>query len=62
LSAAKSIEDCVQTCKKNANALRSWADSESDNNSKKLLLEAAHHLDVGMAELDYIITNSTVAI
>jgi len=54
--------DCVQTCKANANNLRALAGSESDNNTKKLLLEAAHHLDVSVAELDYIVTNSTVAI
>jgi hypothetical protein len=62
LSSPKPIMDCVQTCKANANNLRALAGSESDNNTKKLLLEAAHHLDVSVAELDYIVTSSTVAI
>jgi hypothetical protein len=38
------------------------AQMEPNNNVKKLLLEAAHHLDVSVAELDYILTESTVSI
>ena len=62
MASTKPIADCAQTSKMNADKLRSLAESESDNNVKKLLLEAAHHLDVGIAELDYITTNSTVPI
>jgi hypothetical protein len=58
----KPVTDCVQNCKANAAKLRSMAQSESNNNVKKLLLEAAHHLDVSAAELDYIVTNATVSV
>ena len=62
MSSIRSIMDCVQLCKNNASNLRSLAHTETDNNAKKLLLEAAHQLDVSVAELDYITTSSTVSI
>lgn len=58
----RQVADAVQNCKFNAEKLRAAASSEPDPNIKKLFLEAAHHLDVGVAELEYITTNSTVSI
>jgi hypothetical protein len=54
------IAECVNQCKLNASKLRSLANSSPDNDLQKLLLIAAHHLDVSVAELDYIIMSATV--
>lgn len=59
---AKQISEAAQNCRLNAEKLRAMAQVEADSNIQKLLLEAAHHLDVGTAELEYITTNSTVSI
>lgn len=56
---AKQIGKAAQNCRLNAEKLRAMARVEADNNVRKLLLEAAHHLEVGAAELGYITTNST---
>lgn len=56
------VFDAANNCKNNARKLRDMAGNETNNNVKKLLFEAAHHLDVGTAELDYILTESTVSI
>ncbi len=56
------VAAAVQNCKLNAEKLRAAARAEADNNIKKLLLEAAHHLDVGVAELEYVTTGATVSI
>jgi len=58
----KEIMEAVQNCKYNAEKLRAMARAEPNKNLEKLLLEAAHHLDVGTAELEYITTDSTVSI
>jgi hypothetical protein len=58
----KQVADAVQSCKFNAEKLRMSAGNEGNPQVKKLLLEAAHHLDVGVAELEYVTTNATVAI
>ena len=60
--ANQAVQDSVTTCTSYANRLRQIAQSETDNDIKKLLFEAAHHLDVSIAELDYIVTNATVPI
>lgn len=62
MMSVRQVADAVQNCKLNAEKLRAAANSESDNHLKKLFLEAAHHLDVGVAELEYITTNATVSI
>lgn len=59
---AKQVAEAVEKAKQDAGRLRSMAQAEADQNVKKLLLEAAHHFDVGVAELEYITTNSTVSI
>ncbi len=59
---SKQVADAVENSKQNAVRLRAMAQAEVNNNLKKLLLEAAHHLDVGVAELEYITTESTVSI
>ncbi len=56
------VFNAANNCKHNALKLRDMARNEPNNNAKKLLLEAAHHLEVGTAELDYILTSSTVSI
>lgn len=56
------VLEVARNCKENAQQLRKMAQDESCANVKKLLLEAGHQLDVAMAELDYILTNSTVSI
>lgn len=58
----KQVAEAMEKAKQNAGKLRVMAQSETDNNVKKLLLEAAHHFDVGVAELEYITTESTVSI
>ncbi|HEX2953862.1 MAG TPA: hypothetical protein VHR47_07745 [Bacillota bacterium] len=58
----QAIADSAQICKNNAKWLREMAQSENNADVKKLLLVAAHHLDVGVAELDYILTEATVSI
>ncbi|HOP75768.1 MAG TPA: hypothetical protein PLC07_12080 [Bacillota bacterium] len=58
----RQVEEAAQNCRRNAEQLRQMAQNESNPNVQKLLLEAAHHLDVGLAELEYIITESTVSI
>lgn len=59
---AKQVAEAMASVKQNASRLRSMAQSETDQNVKKLLLEAAHHFDVGVAELEYITTEATVSI
>lgn len=58
----ETVFQVVQDCNTNAQYLRKMAQTESRANIKKLLLEAAHQLDVATAELDYIATDSTVSI
>ncbi|HYH01659.1 MAG TPA: hypothetical protein VEC37_01015 [Bacillota bacterium] len=58
----KQVAEAVQNCKLNAEKLRSAANLELDNNIRKLFFEAAHHLDVGVAELEYVTTNATVSV
>lgn len=55
------VADAAQSCKFNAEQLRLMAKSEENPDVKKMLLIAAHHLDVGVAELDYILTGATVS-
>ncbi len=62
MSATKPVSDTVQICKSNAAKLRSMAQMEANHDVKKLLLEAAHHLDVSVAEVDYIVADATVSI
>lgn len=59
---AKQVSNVVQNCKLYAEELRVMARNEQNNHVKKLLMEAAHHLDVGVAEMDYVITSATVPI
>ena len=59
---AKQVAKAMESIKQNTGQLRSLAQSETDQNVKKLLLEAAHHFDVAMAELEYITTEATVSI
>lgn len=59
---SKQVAGAVENAKQNADRLRSMAQTEVNNNVKKLLLEAAHHFDVGVAEIEYITTESTVSI
>lgn len=59
---AKQVAEAMASVKQNASRLRSMAQSETDQNVKKLLLEAAHHFDVGVAELEYITNEATVSI
>lgn len=59
---SKAVEDCIRICKLNADGLRKLGEAEQNNNAKKMLLEAAHHLDVGLAELEYVMSGSTVSI
>lgn len=58
----RQVAEAMENAKQNAGKLRSIAQAETDNNVKKLLLEAAHHFDVGIAELEYITTGSTVSV
>ncbi len=58
----KRIAEAMENAEQNAGRLRSLAQAETDQNVKKLLLEAAHHFDVGVAELEYITTEATVSI
>ncbi|HPT88208.1 MAG TPA: hypothetical protein PL004_10190 [Bacillota bacterium] len=58
----RQVEEATQNCRRSAEQLRQMAQNESNPNVQKLLLEAAHHLDVGLAELEYIMTESTVSI
>jgi hypothetical protein len=60
--ANQAVQDSVATCKSYADSLRQIAQAETDNEVKKLLFEAAHHLDVSIAELDYIVTDATIPI
>lgn len=59
---AKQVAKAMASAKQNAGRLRSMAQSESNQNVKKLLLKAAHHFDVGVAEPEYITTEATVSI
>lgn len=59
---AKEVAEAMASVKQNAGRLRTMAQSESNQNVKKLLMEAAHHFDVGVAELEYITTEATVSI
>jgi hypothetical protein len=58
----KPVADCVHNCKANAVKLRIMAQNETNNNIKQMLLEAAHHLDLCVAELNYIVSNATVPV
>lgn len=58
----KQVADMMQNCKFNAEKIRAMARQEPNPNVQKLLLEAAHHLDVGVANLEYITTNATVSV
>ncbi len=55
------VNESAVSCKQNAQRLRDLARSASDADVQKMLLVAAHHLDVAVAELDYILTGATVA-
>lgn len=59
---ARQVADTARNCRDNAVRLRGLAQTETNPQVKKLLLEAAHHLDVGVAELEYITTGSTVSL
>lgn len=62
MSSIQQVAQVKHNCNNNAQRLRQMAQSENDNNVKKLLLEAAHHLDVAIAELEYITAGATVSI
>lgn len=55
------FHESAQNCQRNAQRLREMARSATDADVQKLLLVAAHHLDVAVAELDYILTSATVS-
>ncbi|HEX3046619.1 MAG TPA: hypothetical protein VHY08_17820 [Bacillota bacterium] len=59
---AQKIDEVMQNIKFTSQKLRAFARFDSNPNVKKLLFEAAHHLDVGVAELEYVTTNATVSI
>ena len=47
------LQNCLKTCKGSANKLKDLAQTESSQTAKSMLLDAAHHLDVAVAECDY---------
>ncbi len=57
----RAVAESVQNCKLNANKLRAMASSCGNPEVEKILMIAAHHLDVAVAELDYILTSATVS-
>lgn len=59
---SKVLEESLRACQANAAELRRLGEAETDNNVKKMLLEAAHHLDVSMAEIEYAAKDSTVPV
>ncbi len=48
-----SLQNCLNTCKDSADKLRNLAQTESSQTAKSMLMDAAHHLDVAIAECDY---------
>ena len=47
------IQKCINICQQSAGELRKLAQTESSQTCKELLLDAAHHLDVALAECNY---------
>lgn len=48
-----SMQNCLKVCKDSADRLRNLAHTESSQTAKDLLIDAAHHLDVAVAECNY---------
>ena len=51
------VQHSLDMCQQNANKLRNLAQTESSQTCKGLLSDAAHHLDVAMAECSYTLKN-----
>jgi hypothetical protein len=47
------VQNCLNSCQDGAMKLRSLAQTESSQTCKHLLEDAAHHLDVAVAECTY---------
>lgn len=53
MSANNAVKQCIQDCQNTANQLRSMTSSESNQQVKTALTEAAHHLDLCLTECQY---------
>lgn len=49
-----SLQNCLKACKDSAEKFRGLAQTESSQSAKDLLMDAAHHLDVAIAECNYV--------
>lgn len=47
------VQDAVAMCRHSANELRNLAKTESSQTCRDLLNDAAHHLEVALAECSY---------
>lgn len=50
------IQDCVQQCEQAAQRLRTISGQEQHQTAKRLLTEAAHHLDLCITECRFSMT------
>ena len=48
-----SLQNCLNTCKDGSDKLKGLAQTESSQTAKSMLLDAAHHLEVALAECSY---------
>ena len=50
---SNTVKECIQDCQNTANQLRTMSNSESNQQVKTALNEAAHHLDLCVTECQY---------
>jgi len=53
VAVGNNIQQCIQACQQTAGKLRSMAQAEPNPQVKTKLTEAAHHLDLCIAECQY---------
>lgn len=58
MSAQQDIQQCIQECQQTADKLRSMGDSETDQNKKMALHEAAHHLHLCISECQFAVQHA----
>ncbi|MGE5549083.1 MAG: hypothetical protein ACM3ZC_00935 [Bacteroidota bacterium] len=51
------VQHSLDMCQTNATKLKNLAQTESSQTCKELLMDAAHHLDVAVAECTYTLRN-----
>ncbi|MGE5558608.1 MAG: hypothetical protein ACM3WV_08340 [Bacillota bacterium] len=51
------LQQCINLCRKDAEEFRRLAQTESSQTCRQILMDAAHHLDVALAECNYTMNN-----